>query len=1445
MQLRLTVVDRDRPSRGPVDVVVEAPAGSTLAELRGPLATASGAATTWVEAGGRTLPDAAVVGEPPLLHGAVLGLSDKAVLPAEPGAAPSPAAVRLCVVGGVDAGRTVAVGRGEHVVGRAASSGVRLDDRGISRAHAVLDVRGDGLTVRDLSPTNGSTVNGRTVPPEGTRLGPGDRLRIGSTVLALADSPARPGHHTVAGGRVRFHRSPRLVPGHAGRTVSFPEPPRRPDHARAPLVAAGVPLVASVVLAWALSSPTLLLFALLSPVLLLAQWWGDRRSGRSSYRRQVQDHRAATVLAEQRLRDLAAEDEAERRAAHPGPARLLDVVTARAADLWCRRPGDPDHLALRLGLADQPAAVTCSGTPHEPPVLDQVPAVVDLDATRVVGLAGPAPEVRSVTGSMLAQACTWHTPQDLDVVVVTAPDAADAWSWCGLLPHVARYAAAGAGSGTDAASAAATVAALVDEVARRHETGEGPARVRRTGTAGSTRTPGTDDRRPRVDTLVVLDGASALRELPGVADLLRDGPDVGLAFLALDRTTEALPAEAVALVTLDRTGAATLRRGGTLTGGVVPDLPSTGWLDAFARSLAPLTDATPRTGTAALPSRVSFRDLHRLAGLDPTSATDVAAAWGTSDGRPVARVGATADGPWLLDLAAAGPHALVGGTTGSGKSELLQSLVAGLAVASRPDDVSVLLVDYKGGAAFGECARLPHVLGVVTDLDEDLTRRALTSLRAELRRRERVLAAVGAKDWDDHRARTASLGGAGSAAAAEGAERLACLVIVVDEFKALADDLPEFVDGLVRIAAVGRSLGVHVVLATQRPGGIVSADMRANVSLRLCLRVRERSDSVDVIDAPDAATVPDSLPGRGFVRGADQRLLALQTAWAGGPVLPDEEPGGIAVHRLDGGTSAAPGHPAPGAGAGTPRPATTELAAVVTAVRAAADAEGITPPASPWLPELPTTLPSTSLAGADATDVDGGVVVGLADVPDEQSRRPWVWDPDADGTLGVAGGPRSGRTTTLLRLVEALTAARDPRRLHVHAVEGVAGPLTCLAALPHVGSVTSAADPHLVRRVLARLAAELDAPVSGRTTLLLVDGLEAVEDALADVDHGAGLDDLHRIVRDGSARGIAVAVTGGRGVLSGRIAGLLARRLVLHVPDPLDLTLAGVDPARAGRRRPPGRAVDPASGLDVQVALPGDVAPARTGVETGAAPDDHGANTVDLPWTVRPLPGIVRTCDLGFGDLGPGTGNPMLVGLGIGGDAARPVHLDLRSMPRRLLVAGPARSGRSSALAVVARGLVAAGRPVVVLATPRSPVPGQLDDSGCAVLGPGDRDAFISARRADPDLCVVVDDLERFDGTPLGDALLEACGLLDATDGVVVGSADLARAAAAFRGLVPELARDGHGLLLGAGSPVDGDLLGARLQGPFERRAGRGHLVRDGEATPLQVVRPEPCSVAP
>jgi len=202
------------------------------------------------------------------------------------------------------------------------------------------------------------------------------------------------------------------------------------------------------------------------------------------------------------------------------------------------------------------------------------------------------------------------------------------------------------------------------------------------------------------------------------------------------------------------------------------------------------------------------------------AATEIAGRWRGGGRSTLAVVGESYDGPFSIDIRKDGPHALIAGTTGSGKSELLQTIVASLAVANRPDEMTFVLVDYKGGSAFADCARLPHTVGMVTDLDPHQVERALASLSAELTRREHILAAAGAKDIEDYQLLVDK----------RQARPLPRLVIAIDEFASMTRDLPDFVTGLVNIAQRGRSLGIHLILATQRPSGVVSPEIRANTN---------------------------------------------------------------------------------------------------------------------------------------------------------------------------------------------------------------------------------------------------------------------------------------------------------------------------------------------------------------------------------------------------------------------------------------------------------------------------------------------------------------------------------------------------------------------------------------------------------------------------------------
>ena len=347
---------------------------------------------------------------------------------------------------------------------------------------------------------------------------------------------------------------------------------------------------------------------------------------------------------------------------------------------------------------------------------------------------------------------------------------------------------------------------------------------------------------------------------------------------------------------------------------------------------------------------------------------------------PAAVIGSGPHGIHSIDLSRDGPHVLVGGTTGSGKSEFLRTLVVSLAISTPPSDLTLVLVDFKGGAAFGPCADLPHVVGVVTDLDDHLVARALTSLRAELRRRERMLADAGTPDLEAY---------ARSPRARQ--DPMPRLVVVVDELRTLVDEVPDFVSGLVRLAAQGRSLGIHLVLSTQRPSGAITAEVQANVSLRIAFRVRDRADSVAVVEDAGAADLSPATPGRAVARGPDGRLLTFQSAILG-PGSPREPPRFLEVIRVGQGSDAAAPAPRPAmpprgcrmAGLEAAGERATHATAVLQHMRTRATGEivatvieahrrtGAVAPRPPWLPALPRHVSTQSLAAAVNAAREGG-----------------------------------------------------------------------------------------------------------------------------------------------------------------------------------------------------------------------------------------------------------------------------------------------------------------------------------------------------------------------------------------------------------------------------------------------------------------------------------------
>ncbi|MEI2826800.1 MAG: FtsK/SpoIIIE domain-containing protein [Dermatophilaceae bacterium] len=537
-------------------------------------------------------------------------------------------------------------------------------------------------------------------------------------------------------------------------------------------------------------------------------------------------------------------------------------------------------------------------------------------------------------------------------------------------------------------------------------------------------------------------------------------------------------------------------------------------LDAMSRAaaarlvdgLSPLRSSHSDVSGGALPDRVS---LQPLVG-SPESLADRWRRMPRSTRFALGCAAGDTDDPVVLDLVVDGPHCLVGGTTGSGKSELLITMVATLAAANRPDELCFVLVDYKGGAAFGACRDLPHVVGLVTDLDPAGAARAITSLTAELKRRESLLAARGCADLTAYQR-----------VCREGDPRIPRLVIMIDEFRTLADEFPLLIDGLVRIAAQGRSLGIHLVIATQRPGGAVTADMRANLSLRIALRVRDTVDSLDVIDSPAAATLPADLPGRAIVTTARSGLVALQTGYAHAPLASASAP--VTILSVDGITVPRQQDPS------GERP--TVLEALVDASRQAVAEVGISVPASPWLAPLPALVQPGDLP----TPTEPGAVLGIVDDPHAQAQYGWEFAP-GHGSLAICGGPKTGRSGALRTVATQLTAQFSPSELHLYAVH--TGALADLGHLPHCGAAVPAVDIGRVDRLLSLLTDHCEIP-----RVLLVDDVEQILESLGS-QYPHVRDGLASLIRHGNA-GLTIVAAGGRSLVTGSLASGFARRLVL------------------------------------------------------------------------------------------------------------------------------------------------------------------------------------------------------------------------------------------------------------------------------------------------------------
>lgn len=1315
------------------------------------------------------------------------------------------------------------------------SAGTAMDVLG-----AELGLVGAAGAVQARSLISGSWVD-RTCALGDTGLLRGERLTlvVGLTPGAV---PARldrwPGWRAKGvadpDGRVPVNRPPRTA--HAEPTTSLPVPARNRVRKprRFPLGAMVVPLLMGLVLVLFLRRWEIALFSLFSPVMVLWNHIEERRAHQDEVAEFGRSYDDAVDATFDQVRTATREwaDWLDRN--HPTPVEVQGVAAMVSARLWERVPGDADFLHLRLGTATRRAPVVLredqtgrSRPPDRPDYegaaeVDGAPVYVDLARAGLLAVQGGDEELDRTVDWLLAQVATLHSPAE--VVLAGVLSSAPAGEWCCWLPHLATELLSCPAIAADRRAADELLAAV--------------ARV------GATRRAAREERHrnPAADSALVVVVDDRLAPDPALLRAVAECGDVGVHVIWLGRDTRAVPTTAAYLLVVDpggqRAELVDHERGIRLP--LVPDHMGQAAVVDLSSSLAPLRDASDAHRARSLPERLSLEDLVP----DVATPSAVRRRWESAPlTRLVARLGVSDGGSVELDLGPDGSHVLVGGTTGSGKSELLQTMVVSLAAEYPPSRVGFLLVDYKGGAAFKDVQRLPHCVGVVTDLNEHLTRRVLQALDAEIRRREELLGEAGARDLTELRLASPD-------------DAPEDLVIVVDEFATLAKEIPEFVEGVVDIAARGRSLGLRLVLATQRPAGVVNDRIRANVGVRIALRLNDEADSIDVIGQRDAAHIPRGVPGRAHLK-VHRQLTEFQSAYVGGLV----RGGAAAVQVRD-------------VGAGSPAPSVTDRVTTTTVLEAVVDATlkvgrlgRWRPPHVPWLPALPGTVTVGDLSSRVSTVSRWSTPFGLADLPRRQSQPVVAFDLARHQSLLVFGTSRSGKTTALRTIAAGLMTTAGPDLLHVYGLDFAGHGLQVLAAAPHCGGVVGADDPGRVARLLRRLTLLVEerkqamaaAGLTGfddleRTTgapvprvLVVLDGYAAAVGALERLDGGRLLERLERLIPDGPAAGVHFLITADRrAAVPTALTSVVTTRLVLRMAERDEYTLLGVESSAArSALLPPGRGFIQGS-TEVQVAV---VAGADADVEHRALADmavlARQSSTGQAP-LVSAMPATVAGTAL------PAPESPWVLPYAVGDADVTPVALDLSE--GHALVTGPPRSGRTSLLETLATSALGSPSPVALaLISPRrrreaeriawdlAPVdatdPTELAKGVAAISA-----LLAQGRRV---LCLV-DDADALPDAA-STALEQLAGRGRDEPLRMVAAVDNRWALRAYSGVVPELRRAKSGVLLMPDTELDGDLLGVRLRPALEQLGtpGRGFHVSRGAYELIQVAHFDDDGAAP
>ena len=896
----------------------------------------------------------------------------------------------------------------------------------------------------------------------------------------------------------------------------------------------------------------------------------------------------------------------------PAIEDLTKMVKRYDSRIYEKTPLHFDFLAYRLGLGKVPTSYELKYGQEERSgkkdaleeegyalfqahqKIDNLPIVASLNRGPV-GYVGPRPIVLEQLQLLVAQLAVFHSYHDLTIIPIIPEEEKESWDWMRWLPHATLQ--------------DMNVRSFVYNQRTRDQVLNSLNQILKLRKAQKEEEKANDTKIFHPHYVVLITDETLILDHVIMEFFREDPTELGCSIIYVADVLSSLSENIQTVISIkDRNQGQLLLQEGVLRelDFQLDHFPEGYDKEAISRGLAPLKHIQQLK--SSIPDSVTFLEMYQAETFNDLK---VLSRWEShapyqSLAVPIGLRGK--DDLVYLNLheKAHGPHGLIAGTTGSGKSETIQSYILSLAVNFHPHDVAFLLIDYKGGGMANLFKDLPHLLGTITNLDGAQSMRALASINAEIHRRERLFGQYGVNHINQYQKKF-KLG--------EATEPLPHLFLISDEFAELKVNQPDFIKELVSIARVGRSLGVHLILATQKPSGVVDDQIWSNSRFKLALKVADRGDSMEMLRTADAAEITQT--GRAYLQVGNNEVYELfQTAWSGADYQPEKDQLGIEDHTIylinELGQYEVLNQDLSGLDmAEEIKEVPTELDVIVQEINHLHQQEGITAVAQPWLPPLKERITLDELDKVVPIEAwqkrtAPSVLIGVADIPQAQKQEAVAIDLSKDGNILLYGSPGTGKTTFLQTAAMDLARKQSPENLTMYLLDFGTNGLAPLTQLPHVADSLLLDQTEKIQKFIRIINRELDRrkkllsehgvgtialyrEVTGKqepTMVILMDSYESMKDEPYETD----LFKLFmRISREGLSIGVHLIITASRqNNLRAQLYSNFKHQLTLPQNDISEIRgIVGATPLAATMEDIKGRALMKRDEVDVvQFALP-------------------------------------------------------------------------------------------------------------------------------------------------------------------------------------------------------------------------------------------------------------------